>query len=459
MIFNRPVKENPPKLTIYLLRNGAAVDAYMKNAVGFYSVRLGETFAVANRERGSMRTDLDGKLVLFHEYAHHFMFHNFSFPAPAWFVEGFAEYVSTADFKRNGEWTFGFPAHHRAYSVQNGPNIPIQQLLSEDYSGMNSEETGAFYGWAWALTHMMYSDPDSRGQQIIGYLNDMNRGMDSLASAEKNFGDLDDLEKRLRRYVRKSMAYSKSDKPIAYRDTISITELDDESSELRELILDRLASREPEKVREKLATFAAATNSAQAWLELAELELHLAHRNVDEETGYDFSATEAALDRSMALDTSLPRAHVLKGRLLLETFDHDEDPDRANWVKAREHFIAANHLDTTDPLALYLFAQTYQRSGEAGEMVGPALVDAFNARPESTMFRWSLAMHLASEKQYDLAIGLLKVIANNPHSNNDSAKKAIARMEKARDTGEALAADDIVADNGEDVETEGDDAG
>ena len=459
MIFSRPVKENPAKLTIYLLRNSAAVNAYKQNTVGFYSVRLGQTFAVANRERGSERTDLDGTLVLFHEYAHHFMFHNFAIPAPAWFVEGFAEYVATAEFKRNGEWTFGYPAHHRAWSVQNGPKISIEQLLSEDYSEMNRGETSAFYGWAWALTHMLYSDRDIRGGQITGYLKDISNGMDSLSSARKNFGDLDDLEKRLRRYVRKSMGYAKSDKPIAYRDTISITTLDDESSELRGLILDRLASPEPEKVRDKLARFAATSNSAKAWLELAELEFALAHRNTEDESKHDFTATEAALDRSMALDASLPRAHVLKGRLLLESFDHDENPDEANWAKARTHFIAANHLDSTDPLALYFYAQTYQRSGEAGEFVGPALRDAFNARPESNEFRWALAMQLAEEKQYDVAIGLLKIVANNPHFDNSSAKNAIKRMESARARGETLTAGAIATEKNDDVENESGDEG
>ena len=455
MLFSRPVKENPTKLSIYLLRNGNDVEEFSPGAVGFYSVRLGQTYAVANRERGASKTDMDGKLVLFHEYAHHFMFHNFAIPAPAWFIEGFAEYVSTADFKSNGEWTFGFPAHHRAWSVQNGPSIPIERLLSDDYSKMDSAQTASFYGWAWALTHMLYSDPDMRGRQISAYLNDINSGMDSISAARKNFGDLKELDKNLARYVRRSMGYTKSDKPIPYRDDITVTTLDDEASDLRGLILERLASREPEKVRSKLTRLASETNSAAAWLELAELEFQLAHRTEDSEGGYDFTATDTALNRSMAIDATLPRAHVLKGRLLLEPFDHDENPDEANWAKARAHFVAANRLDSTDPLALYLFAQTYQRSGERGDMVEHALVDAFNYRPESTEFRSALAMFYANEQRYDIAIALLKIIANNPHSDNKSAKEAIARLEDARDNGAALPIDAIAIESEEDEDESG----
>ena len=463
MIFSRPAKDDPAKLTIYLLRNSNAVDALHKGAAGFYSVRLGQTFAVGNREFGGDRTDLSGKRVLFHEYAHHFMFHNFAIPAPAWFVEGFAEYVSTAEFKRNGDWTFGFPAHHRAYSVQNGPNIPIERLLSDTYSGMNGAETSAFYGWAWALTHMLYSDPNERGNQIMRYLRDINSGMDNLAAAEKNFGDLGELERSLRGYVRKSMGYSKSDKSIPYRDAITVTTLDDQASELVELTLDRLASPEPMKVRERLVRFAAERNSALAWLQLAELDYRLAHRSEGEgegeaEPSYDFTAAQASVDRALAIDPDLARAHVLNGRILLEPFDHGEEADEADeslWGEARASFLAANRLDPRDPLALYLYAQTFQRTGERDAMVGPALETAFGFRPESTEFRSALAMHYASEGRYDSAIALLKIIANNPHSDNRSAKDAIARLEQAKAGGGPVPVGAIAIESEEDEEESG----
>ena len=43
-----------------------------------------------------------GQLVLFHEYAHHFMLQYAPAAYPAWYVEGFAEVVSTASFERKG---------------------------------------------------------------------------------------------------------------------------------------------------------------------------------------------------------------------------------------------------------------------------------------------------------------------------------------------------------------------
>ena len=168
MLFNRPPDNDPTKLTIYLLEDSDEVAKLgRRNVAGFYLVQLEQTIAVGNRESGAEKSDLTGKEVLLHEYAHHFMYHNFSVPTPRWFSEGFAEFVATARFKRNGDWTFGEPAHHRAWSVQNGPGIPIEDLLSSDDSDMTAEEWSAFYGWSWALTHMFYSDPNERGRQIV----------------------------------------------------------------------------------------------------------------------------------------------------------------------------------------------------------------------------------------------------------------------------------------------------
>jgi len=45
------------------------------------------------------REGLEAQDVLFHEYAHHFMYQYFANTYPAWYVEGFAEFVSTAAFE------------------------------------------------------------------------------------------------------------------------------------------------------------------------------------------------------------------------------------------------------------------------------------------------------------------------------------------------------------------------
>ncbi len=225
IFFRREPELQPNRLTIYLVSKASTVDRLLgpkrSNVAGFYHARTEGSYAVANREKARNKFDMDGQTVLFHEYAHHFMARNFPVPAPAWFVEGFAEYAATADFKRNGAWTFGEVANHRAYSLMGSPQIPIRTLLVESASGKH-EKVFDFYAWAWALTHMMYQS-DERGAQIGRYLSLLAEGEEPLAAAEQIFGDLDALEKRLDKYVNGPMTFTRSETPFPYMDDIKIT--------------------------------------------------------------------------------------------------------------------------------------------------------------------------------------------------------------------------------------------
>ena len=60
------------------------------------------------------RTDLDPKSVLFHEYAHHFMFKYFPAGYPSWYIEAFAETLATIDLKPDGTFHVGNPPNWRA---------------------------------------------------------------------------------------------------------------------------------------------------------------------------------------------------------------------------------------------------------------------------------------------------------------------------------------------------------
>lgn len=226
-LFRKEPEQQPNRLTIYLLADANAVDDLVGPGrdylAGFYRASASGSFAVANRERGYSASDLDGQTVLFHEYAHHFMYRNFPVPAPAWFSEGFAEYASTAEFARDGSFEYGKLLLHRGHSLLSGPKIPIRKLLTEQPSG-SIDEVSAFYGWSWALTHMFYRSND-RGDQISRYLAALAGGAEPLAAAETQFGDLNALENQLQKYVRGRMTYSSSDKPLAYLSDIKTAPL------------------------------------------------------------------------------------------------------------------------------------------------------------------------------------------------------------------------------------------
>lgn len=436
LVFRRKPEELPNRLTIYLLDNAKSVDDLVgpgrSYTAGFYRPSAAGSFAVANRERGSSTFDLDGQTVLFHEYAHHFLYRNFPVPIPAWFSEGFAEFASTSDFARDGSFEFGKLANHRAHSLLTGPKIPIRKLLSEQPSG-SIDQVSAFYGRSWALTHMFYRS-DDRGGQIGRYLAALADGAEPLAAAEAEFGNLDALDKQLDKYVRGKMSFSRSNEPLAYLNDIKVARLSDFDSSLIELTLQRKTGYKPDRTREKLkALLALPEANAEAWYQLAELEYAATHAE-DAEPRHDFAAAEAAVDRAIALDPGHILANVLKGDILLEPFDHSDDPDPSLWQQARVYYAAANRADPLHPLPLYKFANAFLREGKPNAQMGDALAEAFWGAPEAYELRFALASHYANEGEFDRAIDLLKVIAGNPHTGA-GAREMIGALEKARDGG------------------------
>lgn len=457
IIFRREAEQVPNRLTIYMLNSSESVDSLVgpkrSYLAGFYVPDAEGSYAVANRQKANSAYDLDGQTVLFHEYAHHFMYRNFAVPVPAWFSEGFAEFAATADFQRNGRYEFGKLAMHRAYSLLTGPKVPIRKLLTERASG-TIDEVSAFYGWSWALTHMFYRS-DEKGGQIGRYLAALADGTEPLQAAETVFGDLDELEQRLGRYIRGRMT-SLYSYDLAYKSEISVRRLSPYDSELVELTLQRRAGHRRERTRSKLMELLARPDAtAEAWYQLAKLEYSDAHRE-DAKAQYDFTAAEAAVDRALALDPKHVLANVLKGDILLEPFDHaDGKPDPSLWPAARKFYATANHADPTHPLPLFKYGNTFLREGTDNPQIGDALREAFLGAPEDLQLRFALASFYARERDFDQAIELLKVIAGNPHTGN-GAREYIEKLEEARGSGGELGwtpAEDEPADD----EEEGDD--
>ena len=117
-----------PKLEIYLADGARDMRRILPDGsegiAGFYSADAGRIYTVTNI------SNPEALSTLFHEYAHHFMFHNFSAPYPAWYIEGFAEFVSTATFKSNGEWTLGAPPYYRAYGLIEAQKVRFKPYVA-----------------------------------------------------------------------------------------------------------------------------------------------------------------------------------------------------------------------------------------------------------------------------------------------------------------------------------------
>ncbi len=448
--------ENPNKLTIYLLKNADDVDDLLdiKNApvAGVYFARPEGSFAVGNRKRSKFKGVLTGKQVLFHEYAHHFFFQNFKIPAASWFVEGFADYVATAEFDDDGHWRLGIPSGPNQLLMAYNRKFEIRELLTA--TPFEDKQWAAFYGWSWGLTHMLYSREHGRGKKITLYLGLINSGAEPLAAAEQAFGDLDDLHAALQLYVTKPTVYQKSTEPLAYRDHVTLSELTEAESRVVELRLMRMVSPDKQKARDMLKEFVAENaTSAEAWYQLAEAEFSLVH-DADAPNAFDFATASAALEKALAIDPEHLHANVMKGNIILEAYDHSDDFDDTGWEEARAYFRKASDLHPYHPWPLYNLADSYRKEGTYSPEVSQAAKSAFEMAPEVARYRFNYALDLAHQGRFDEAIRAMRIIANNPHGRGGNARSIIEQFEKMRDAAQA----ETERDTESDVEPVGDSA-
>ena len=95
------------RLTVFVLSNTGAVRKLANDktgfVAGFYIPRASGSVAFVPRNAGEgAKTDLNADTIFFHEYAHHLMLQKAQAAYPAWLVEGFAEFYSTAKFEPDG---------------------------------------------------------------------------------------------------------------------------------------------------------------------------------------------------------------------------------------------------------------------------------------------------------------------------------------------------------------------
>lgn len=193
-----------PPLTIYFVpqRTLSWLGGVGDGTAGFYAAQAGATYTALASDLGSRRDTLD---VLFHEYTHHLMFANSRAVYPSWYVEGFAEYLSTARFEPDFI-EFGLADEGNAYQLTGGAWLSAKTLLTAPAYRMGGS-IYAFYAQAWAATHYLSRDPQ-RLAALKRYLAALARGEKPEPAFTAAFGlDMDAFDKQLHAYVR-SRRYS-----------------------------------------------------------------------------------------------------------------------------------------------------------------------------------------------------------------------------------------------------------
>lgn len=441
--------ENSVPVKIYLYGDSSDMEEFtgQQNVAGFYRAGVGGAYAVVP-ENASASGRTFASHVLFHEYAHHFMLQYYPGAYPAWYIEGRAELVGTADFDRNGTISYGKANENRAYTLQNATWVDVGDIVSRTAEKLNASGF-SFYAESWLLTHYLTFNEERRGQ-LAAYLNAINSGA-SMAEAAEAFGDLDRLNRDLRDYLRRqNFSYRNVPLPDDLATNIEFRTLSD--GEIA-LLRDRIDFARSMEKDEAIAFLAAMRRTAAPYMDdpfvlqlLGEAELDL--------DNYD--AAEAHARRLLAIVPEAARANWLMGRVLLDRAEDGDRPD--DQIKqARSFFLKANRANPRDPLPLIGFYDSYAllEQGATAEAVG-GLESAMNLVPQAGGLRLKLASELLSrESEGDQALAalILRPLAFAPHGGN-SAKKARAMIDYAEGRSETLPsiddADEEETDDGED---------
>lgn len=415
----------PNKLHVYLVPNGAAlrrVRAVSPSIAGFYSASGEGIAALVDRE-----AEAGGNHVLFHEYAHHFMMQYAANAYPAWYVEGFAEYVATADFTRRhidiGKFSPG-----RAWSLTDGQWLPIERVLFGEPDGLGSDAMAAYYAQSWLIAHWFNSTPE-RLQALRRYLT-LARGGDARAALEEATGLTPDaLHEELRRYVRRgSIVYRRMAREAEAPPAIAVTALPPAADDL---ILEEAALRigiRDDAAEEALARIraAAARHPGDAYAERVLALAEILHG--------DPAAAAPLLDRLTAAAGDDPELMYLRGRYHLVRADAG---DGAEIEAAKEWFGRAFAADDNHWQTLYRYALTMRSGGEyLSENTSNILLLASQLAPQVAEIRLNAAAQLIARRKRGDAEALLRPLVADPH-NPDLAEAAARLLRDARSAGEA----------------------
>ena len=425
------------RLTVFVLPNTTAIqklagDEFVK---GFYKGRASGSVAFVPRRAGDgARYALSTDNIFFHEYAHHLMLQQIDRPLPEWIVEGFAEFMSTVRFERDGSIGIGAPPMHRARGLLMGRSLPLQTLLAGNYGKLAPELRESVYGRGWLMVHYLTFEPARKGQ-IDRYADLLANGTSSVDAARTAFGDLAQFDRDLNGYLNRSrISYLKLAGARFNAGNISVRPLSTGAGKVM-----------PLRVQSERGAFASAKESLAAQVRSIQaqysgdelVELTLCETELD--AGHADAAANAA-DRALRANARNSKAMICKGRSMAELAKKLGGPARkAAFVKAREQLIAANKIDTEDPEALFNYFRTYLMEGvRPTPNAIQALHYASDLAPQDVGLRLNSAIAYLNEGKLKEARFALVPVAYDPHGR-DISQIARTMIEKI-DAGDARAA-------------------
>ncbi|MGN6208067.1 hypothetical protein [Asticcacaulis sp.] len=433
--------ESLPPLRVYLLTSRPALTTIRPDlpsgAAGVFIFDTEGTSAMAVFPDRLVSTARDAlhqpestsQIILFHEYAHDFMYKHDLERYPPWFVEGFAEYYGTARL-HDDQVAVGLFWSDRARTLNGFSSIRYDKLLRSATSWQgNSADTEAYYAQSWLLTHWIFAAPE-RMTQFRAYLKAYRQGEDPASAFEASFGlSMKQLTFELNDYFHKMPAkvYAIKDMP---EPVIKTTYLPASLNKL--LLLDAgISSGLPsEQVPKTLANI---RREAAKFPDDDAAQLILARAEV---IGGDPQKAIAWLTPYTAAHPADAEAAFRLGEAYyrLAISDATNEADLSGVLKkARKALGAAYKADPLNASALYYLSLAgYDQLGYPDDNALNAAIQAYNLEPAVSAFAFQAVYLLIQKDRVSDAADVLQVIAENPHGG-EGARHATALLKAIKD--------------------------
>jgi hypothetical protein len=425
------VQDPPPpnKLEVFIVRGGAALATVRpglgKNVAGFYTATDAGIAAFVDDKAG-----LEGEeqyQILFHEIAHHFMLQYRPTAYPPWYVEGFAEYVMTAQFDKE-TITYGQASSMRVGWLANSTWLPLDRVLFQP-PPRKPEENALYYAQSWLLVHYLLRDSDRR-TKTIDYLNSTAGGEDSRAAFKRVFAvEPKAMQQDIETYAYRKMTYSRlKRRSAAAAPAMTVTALPASADDL--LLLEAamgvgLREADIPAMLAKVRAAAAGKGDDYSKRVLAEAEALYG----------DGAAADRLLDPLLAAAPNDAELLYLKGmRHLVAARRGDDAKERK---LAQPWFVKAHKVDPNHFQTLVRYAESLSGSPRfVSENTQNILLLAHELAPQVSGITMSAAQMLLERGQFDQAALLLTPLASSPHEPELAAvAQALLRQARARKSG------------------------
>lgn len=197
---------SPAPTTLFAFRDAVSYAPYKSRADRDGSRVLGQF--LRTRDGNYLTLDAGSELadaftVLYHEYVHFLVLHNFP-RVPLWFNEGLAEYYSTFTV-RDGRAVVGRGVDRHLRLLAAEGDFSIAELLEADTTSdayHDPDEVGRFYALSWLMVHYLLSGGGEEVERIADYFLRLEDGESPDRAFEDAFGrGLDSFEAELQTYL------------------------------------------------------------------------------------------------------------------------------------------------------------------------------------------------------------------------------------------------------------------